>query len=100
MAKEQTDVTYYILYPGDTEEHCVMENRILGTAERMKKYVDGKFLFYNTYLFRRELGYSYFQEILKKHSKKLDKLRIINSKGKQYTAEAFVEMLSQMEQII
>lgn len=94
-----TDTKYHVIYPHNTEEDCMSEMNQLGTLSYPKKYVRGK-LFHRKNVFTRNSGFYILEELINKKSRVLPYIRIMSSKGKEYTVEKFLDILSNLDMLI
>lgn len=87
------EVTFYILYPNDTEQDTYKDINQLGYTERRRKYLDKGWSYYNDFIFYPNKGFEILQQIISRFPQKIELIKIISSKSKQYTVESFLSIL-------
>lgn len=85
-------VTFYILFPKNTEEDCVNDHNKLGTMEQDRNYVKEN-CWHPTFTFFKNEGFKMLEQTIKLKPDKLHLIRIINSEGKKYTVSKFLDIL-------
>lgn len=74
---------FYILYPGDTEADTINDRNKLGDIS------------FNS--FRPNEGYGILKNMLDEESSDLEEIRIIDSLGKRYSLEEFINSISKYD---
>ena len=87
----------YILFPNDTEEHCIYENRQLGEFSYPKIPLKNG-LFTRKEIFYKKQGFDILLKLISNNDiKKLEVIRIITEKGRKLTIEKFLDSLTNAE---
>tara|TARA_R110000868_G_scaffold178163_6_gene417713 strand:+ start:384 stop:689 length:306 start_codon:yes stop_codon:yes gene_type:complete len=96
MDKKPKSITFYILWPGNTEEHCEREMNQIGVEYYHKKYTDKeKNLFHWEVQFLKKDGYKYLERaIVEDRMDVLEKSKIFNSNKKQFTIEQLFDRIN------
>lgn len=87
----------YILFPGDTEEQTVFENRQLGEFSYPRVQLKQPGLFTRKTVFYTRQGYDILIKLIQTEDKRLEKIRIMTEKGKSLTVEKFLDDLTDAE---
>lgn len=98
-SKVKEEVKFYILFPGDTEESCDREMNQIGLVHYRKKYLDKtKTTFHRQEIFTKLEGYRRLERaIMKDRVDILEKTRIFNSKGKQFSIEEMFDRINKAD---
>lgn len=90
----KSPVTFFILFPKQTEADCENDGNKLGIIQQDRQYLpNNKFSYYNTFTFYSNDGFKILSRCIREKPDKLYLIRIINSKGKTYTVEKFLNVL-------
>lgn len=92
------NITYYVLWPGNSEEHCERDMNQIGLEYYQKKYVDkDKNSFHWEVKFHKKDGYRFLEKaIIDERIDVLEKIKIINSNGKQFSIEQLFDRITKI----
>lgn len=94
------DITFYILYPGSTNDELSYDTHQLGilSTPLMNKT---KFTQHRITIFRRSQGFYILQEIINRNRVDiLEKIEIKSSSGKAYSIEKFLATIGQVDTLL
>jgi hypothetical protein len=94
--QETKNITFYVLWPGNTEEHCDREINQVGVEHYRKKYTDKEknFFHWETFFYKRE-GFRLLERAI--NEDRVDvllKTRIFNSNGKEFSIEQLFDRIN------
>lgn len=89
--KQDPQITYYILFPKDTEEDTDKDCNQLGIVYSRKKYNLEKTGFHREFHFQAALGFKILTQLINTSDPRAEKIRIISSSGRRETIESFLE---------
>jgi hypothetical protein len=94
--EETKSITFYVLWPGNTEEHCDREMNQLGVEHYRKKYTDKEkhFFHWETTFYKRD-GFRLLERAINEgRVDVLEKTKIFNSKGKGFSIEQLFDRIN------
>lgn len=96
MDKKPESITFYILWPGHTEKDCDREINQIGVEDYQRKYTDKeKNFFHWETVFTKLEGYRLLERaIVEDRTTVLEKTRIFNSKGREFSIEQMFDRLN------
>jgi len=96
MDKKPETIKFYILWPGNTEEHCDREMNQIGIEHYQKKYLDKtKTTFHLESVFTKLEGYRFLEKaIITERVDVLENIKIFSSKGKQFSIEQMFDRIN------
>jgi len=96
MDKRPENITFYILWKGNTEEDCDREMNQIGLEHYQRKYTDkGKNFFHLESVFTKLDGYRILEKaIMEERTDVLENARIFNSKGKRFSIEEMFDRIN------
>jgi len=96
MDKRPEEITYYILWRGDTEQDCDREINQVGIEHYRRKYTDKeKHFFHLEMMFTKLEGFRLLETaIVEEKLNVLENARIFNSKGKRFSIEEMFDRIN------
>ena len=94
------DITFYVFYPGSTNDDLIYETHQLGIMSTPILNKD-KFSQHRITIFRRSQGFYILQEIIKRNRIDiLNQIKIKSSTGREYSIEKFLSNVSMADKLL
>ena len=96
MDKKPKSITFYILWPNNTQEHCEREMNQIGVEYYKKVYKNGNSGVFNWKVgFMKKDGYKYLEKaIVEGRVDVLENTKIFNSNGNEFTIEQLFDRIN------
>jgi hypothetical protein len=100
VEKQDPQITYFILFPKDTEQDCDKDTNQLGIIYSRKKYDANKTGFHREFVFQSALGFKILKQLINRQDPRAELIRIISSTSRKETIESFLEKVQGCAKII